>query len=396
MELPFKIYPDTYPNGTPCFRVDGRWKGERTRKFFADATGAEQFCKQKNDEAVLQSSASESLRLRPTRLTEAEIATVEGALLEINERWPLVDVLRGGIRALESKPQSRPIADLAEEWLALIEKEVSARWYDDLRDRVRYFVRDHPGMTTVSLDGGVVRKWLDGLKLTPTTKRNYRGALHRWGGWLKERGHVAVNPFSDIRILAPKGGAHRAELPSVLLPIQAEAFMRGVLQPRSRRLLGWASLALFGGLRPLAEAPHRVWPEINFKTGEVSVLGRKRGARLRVFKAQPLLLEWLEVAKADGVPTPGRYLRKLREAALEWANGWLAAKGHPLIEWNEDVLRHSYASYRAGQGASVVDLAAEMGTGTSMIYSHYRNPRNAADVKAFWKILPGNLIQQPS
>jgi hypothetical protein len=192
-------------------------------------------------------------------------------------------------------------------------------------------------------------------------------------------------------VVTPKGGVHRETMPSVLLPIQAEAFMRACLTERCRRLLGWASLCLFGGLRPLAETPHRLWSEINFATGEISVIGRKRGARVRIFTAQPQLMEWLAVAKTDRVKAPGTYSRRLRAAALEWANGWLAAKGEPVIEWDEDILRHSYASYRAAQGVSVTDLAAEMGTSVPMIYSHYRHPRTAEEARAFQRITPDGL-----
>jgi hypothetical protein len=92
---------------------------------------------------------------------------------------------------------------------------------------------------------------------------------------------------------------------------------------------------------------------------------------------QPAAVAWLRIAKADAMPQPGFYLIKLRRRVVELANEWLREQHpeEPPIVWVQDILRHSYASYRDGAGVNINDLAREMGNSPRTIYAHYLNPR---------------------
>lgn len=393
-QLPFSITEFTNRTGTISFRVQGYWEGRRIRKNFSDRTAAEVYCNDKNAGCVVPAAPS-SWRVVQTTLTEAEVREVEACVTQLAGGRSLRDVLRLGIAAAKSERDALPVGTLAEQWLEMIELEVSARWGSDLRHRVRSFVRAHPGLTTDRFDRAAVRAWLDAMPHAPQTKANFRNALHRFGGWLVERGFVAENPAGEIRITRQVTGAQFSDraLPAILSPLQAEALLRACELGACRRLLGWVASCLFVGLRPDSEAPRATWSEVNLETGEWSVLGRKRGARVRVIPLTPTALAWLDVVKADKLERPALYSRRTKERAIELANGWLAENypEEPRIAWSSDVTRHTFASYRSPQ-VPIHDLARDLGNSPATIYAHYRHPRPAAEVAAFWQIRPARSL----
>jgi integrase len=385
---PLTVRPFRNVSGSESFRVEGKLAGSRIRKNFRDYASAVAFCDAKNAEVA----EAHALRLVQTRLGDDDLRAAEAAKQRAAGRWPLDAILMAGIEALEAAPPEQPIAALLADWLILIRPQVSSRWYRELKMRTTSFLSAHPQLTTTGLTRPVVRRWLDGLDVAPQTKANMRNAVHRFAGWLVERGIYDDNPASGIRIGRPQSAELPAgsSLPAVLSPLQTEALLTSCLTAEGRRLLGWVVLCLFVGLRPESEAERLVWTEIDLSTSEISVLGRKRGAKPRIVPLQAAAIAWLRIAKADAMPQPGFYLIKLRRRVVELANEWLREQHpeEPPIVWVQDILRHSYASYRDGAGVNINDLAREMGNSPRTIYAHYLNPRTAAQVKAFWAILP--------
>lgn len=387
---PYSIRP--YINrttGTESYRVSGSWRGERLRKNFSNFAEAEAFCNEKNQQACAQGPAS-AARVTRTRLSDADIAAAEAVMDKAQGRWTLAQMLDAGIKSLENAPKSEKLSKLVAEWHVVVKREVGARWYKQIKNVTEAFVRDRPEVTTATFNRTVVREWLDASKQTAQTMRNKRNVLHRFGGWLVQKNHYEFNPVSGIFIGRSKEEKSGRALPSVFTPRQAEAWMRACSSPECRRLKGWATLCLFAGLRPNSEAIRLTWSEINMKTGEVAVMGTKRGAKPRMFVMQPAALTWLKEVKEDQEATPGFYMRHLHRRAVHLANLWLAEKWpeEKPIAWDEDIQRHTYASYRSSGGIAVDKLAGEMGTSTRTIYAHYRHPRSKAEVKAFWGIRP--------
>jgi integrase len=399
---PFRVVPfENKASGTVSFRVTGSWSGGRTRKNFGDRASADAFCNAKNAEA-LQAMATAPRHLVQTRLGEADVHAAEVGVDRIAGRWPLGRVIDAGIAALEAAKTAEPVGALVEDWLVVVEGEVSQRWYSDLRDRVRRFAADHPKLTTTGWDRAVTRAWLDALKtvdgqpMSKTSKANMRNAVHRFAAWLVERGKLDGNPAAGIRITGRTSGAKIADrpLPAVFTPRQAEALLWACQTGACRRLLGWMATCLFTGMRPDSEAPRATWDEVDLGAAEWNVMGRKRGARPRIIPLQPTAVAWLRVVKADKMEKPALYSRRAKVRAIELANEWLREHhpNEPAIAWDEDITRHTYASHRAPM-VSVADLAEEMGTSPKAIYGFYRNPRRAAAVAAFWALRPSGGVQ---
>ena len=82
-----------------------------------------------------------------------------------------------------------------------------------------------------------------------------------------------------------------------------------------------------------------------------------------------------------------RYYREVRDAAM--------------LEWAQDVTRHSYGSYHLGAFQNAGKTAESMGhKGTAMLYKHYREPMPEADAAPYWQIAPkassGSVIRMQS
>lgn len=65
--------------------------------------------------------------------------------------------------------------------------------------------------------------------------------------------------------------------------------------------------------------------------------------------------------------------------------------GVKLIEWAEDVMRHSYGSYRLAQCQDVARVSLEMGNTPQIVFSHYRELVKPKETERYWKIAPASI-----
>lgn len=402
LALPFSVAEYTNPRTKRVsFRVTGYHvtiPGGRLRKNFKTLGAAEAFRDLKNSEAIRRDIGAEPLRVATTRLSEAELQLVEAA--KARGRWPIAQILDAGELALKRLPTNELVEPLMDAWLEEHEAGLGARWHDTIRKAVRRFQRDTSTLRTQEFTKAFFLKWLaslkkpDGTKVGGQTKANYRNALRRVCSDLHDAGKLADNPCVGLRI--PRG---KKRAPVTLSVLQAEALMQAFeSDERCRRILGWAVECLFVGLRPENEAQRAEWSEINLRNAEQSVAGYKRGVKPRLAPLLPAAVAWLRVVKknleantpsGEPLPRPGLYHRHLRELAVKLANESLAENHprEPLIVWDEDILRHTYASMRAPLVA-IGDLADDMGNSATTIYSHYRHPKPKREAEKFWAIRP--------
>jgi site-specific recombinase XerD len=392
LTLPYSVQEYLNPRSKSIsYRVKGTWKGERFRKNFADGAEARALCDFKNAEVLRGQASAPVMRLVQTRIPEGDLMAIEVALEKAAGRWKVAEVLEAGLQALAAVPKDVLLLPLFEAWLERMEKDLGATWLAEIKHRGGYFFRQNETLTSRQFTPEYFARWLGGLKVRGQTKANYRNALSRWAADMKTEGVLPVNPCVGLQISRKKD---RGQPPTVLLPAQVEAFvavhlMYADLAPQ----LGWVVECLFVGLRPKNEAPHAVWSEIDLKAGEQSVLGYKRGVKPRRIRLHETALAWLQVVKKRKLAKLAPYSTWTRRLAVRRANEWLAEHQPkvPAIEWDEDILRHTFASMQAAAGTPMDKLADMMGTSTRMIYSHYRHVRPAAEAKVFWAATPERI-----
>jgi Phage integrase family. len=153
-----------------------------------------------------------------------------------------------------------------------------------------------------------------------------------------------------------------------------------LLENATPEVLPYFAIGLFAGLRR-AEIDRLDWQEIDFESGLIEVKAAKaKTARRRFVTMQPNLREWLwPLRKHTGKVTPcnfPRHLDKAREAA-------------GIVDWPNNALRHSFASYHLAHFRKQNELALEMGhTNADTLFNHYRELVKPKDAERYWSIAP--------
>lgn len=240
-----------------------------------------------------------------------------------------------------------------------------------LRKELDAFNTAHPGIMVIeltNLDGWIARG-------TPAP-RFFNNRLATW--------HTFLN-WSRRKNYWPKGEKHAAELttrkdlpnkvPDIFTPEQAHA----ILKILPENLVPYFVIGSWLGLRP-TEMLRLKWEHFDWERGYVNldekIVLKTQTQRFVPIndKARELLIAW-EREKGKCCPFHSREeISKLARAA------------GIISEWPQDVLRHSYISYRIAQGASKGKVAEEAGNSEQVIRKNYRRPLRAEDGAAWFKI----------
>lgn len=199
-----------------------------------------------------------------------------------------------------------------------------------------------------------VTGYLDALELPAATIKNHRARLATFGSWLARRQYLPENPVRHIDV-----ASHDIRAPRVLTPQEAERVMTKAAEYRGGIFAPMYAIALFAGLRH-GEIVRLTWSDVHLDDASPMIRvgkGKIRGRRsIRVVPMQPALVSWLKWARVQNLPLSDlRESRKIRE----------------VVEWQEDIGRHSFISYRLAMIGDEVRVAREAGNSPDVIYRHY-------------------------
>lgn len=170
---------------------------------------------------------------------------------------------------------------------------------------------------------------------------------------------IAGNPCLGIRAMR-----HRVERPRALSEDEVSRLLDATANDRDRRMI---ALMAWAGLRP-GEVIALRWEDIGDAVIDVSRSirvdgseGTPKSGRGRTVPISDRLRDLLGASSGQGLVCP----RLDRPAPLQWRawyrHQWLGIRERSAVECAPYGLRHTYASRRIAQGASVVDVAAAMG-----------------------------------
>jgi hypothetical protein len=137
-------------------------------------------------------------------------------------------------------------------------------------------------------------------------------------------------------------------------------------------------LQLFGGLRR-TEAEELNWDTISNDFVEVKAhIAKTRKRRLNAIS--PQLHAWLETARAIGGKLPAVNYADRLKLILE--------KAKLRREWDQNALRHSFASYHFAKFKNENETAALMGNSPQMVFRHYRELVRPEAAERFFALMP--------
>ena len=162
------------------------------------------------------------------------------------------------------------------------------------------------------------------------------------------------------------------------------------------KMLPYFATCLFAGLRPF-EAMRLDWARIRFEDGRIEILKdttkmkRRRWARIEANG-----LEWLKTYANESGPIVGGI------SSMTWKRHFNAIRmdagliPNPKDErpadhriWDQDIMRHSFASYWLATCKNAPPLSEIMGNSVPIIRKHYENTVLEDVATGFWAIRPG-------
>jgi len=228
------------------------------------------------------------------------------------------------------------------------------------------------------ITGREIDTWLRQRGVSPRTRKNLLLIIRTLFNFAKSQGYLPKNqPTEADSVITPKvrGGDI-----GVFTPKQLAALFTGTRKHAAHdEYKLWLALGAFTGLRT-EELKRLDWGDVSPSRGYVEVRARKSktGAR-RLVPIQPNLAAWLNhFGRPAGPVFP-------RARAEERVHEYAKRLG---IEWPNNALRHSYATYRLAVTADMARVAMEMGNSPAMIVKHYRELATEAEGNAWFSIMP--------
>jgi integrase len=267
----------------------------------------------------------------------------------------------------------KSIGETVKEILAAKQQdEMSVRYLQSLRSHLSRFA-EHFQMNINTVTSAQIEDWLRRTKRGPRTRNNIRLSIVTLFNFAKARGYLPkMIPTEADHVAKAKdrGGNIRVFRPEQL----AQLFKAGDEEAKL-----YFAIGAFTGLRS-AELIRLEWEDVNFVRGYIQVgKAKAKTATRRLVPIQPNLDMWLAPYRAKSG------LIFVSEHAADRAIAQVKAAG---IDWPNNVLRHSYATYRLAQCQDAARVALEMGNSPQMLFRNYRELADEKDAADWFNIVP--------
>lgn len=232
-----------------------------------------------------------------------------------------------------------------------------------------------------------VRDWLASLKLSPRSFNNFLGTLGTFfafaqsNGWLSKEAELLAKVESRKEKTAP-------------VEIFTPAELSALLAYASPEIAPCIALAAFAGLRS-EEILRLDWTDTERRPGFIEIAAHKaKTAQRRLVPICPVLAKWLATAPRESKcahvwPHSKPYLFESFRNAVQAENRAAAKENRkPLLAWKQNVLRHSFISYRVAELQDMNRVALEAGNSPKIIFQHYRELVTPEQAKTWFAIAP--------
>lgn len=382
--------------GYQVFEVADYSRGSRVLRSFSDekkackeaksiaskiAAGQNQAAQMTGKDAAAFRHSIELLRPIGIPLLTAVSRYVE--VFKILDGDRIIEAAKDFARRNPTKRDPKSVRKVADELLDLKKRRgASDRYLEDLRNRLdtfsTAFVVDVANVTT-----GNIQAWLDRMKGSPRTVKNFRDTANTLFKFAEARGYIArgENPVAATQ----KPNIRNGEPISIYTPGELGRLLAAA--PEWFRPI--IAIQAFAGLRS-AEVLRLNWSDIKTDRGHIELGADKtKTATRRLVPITPNLAAWLaDCGEKSGKVFPHcrAYFHEIqRNVSTATEN---KAEGQKKIDWKHNALRHSFISYRVADTSDVPKVALESGNSPAMIFAHYRELVKPADAKRWFAIVP--------
>ena len=424
---------DTSPDGSTAWRADWwekdtRPNGERNKSGYIHKT--KQFPTRKELVAWVQDE--QRIRAKQRKLTKraekrgdsvvtlshlspAERAAIAQAVETIRKAGGRVEALADAAQSFASiqlTGAKKTVAEIVQEHLALLEKTARPATVRDRRWNLEAFAKQYGGELAAAITPTMINAFTLEIPKRPTQAARWR-SVRALFNFAVAQGYMDEPPTERAKKI-------KQEIPdeiSVLSPAEVQEVMRRALQMEPR-LVPYLAIGIFAGLRPENELGRLDWDKINLKSRTITVTGKN--AKTKKKRAVPIsdnLAAWLEtVPEAERAGEIYYYRRALRrvlgqeQAAKAEKRAELEAQaareGRKLsgptpdetpapevLRWGQDIMRHTFGSYRQAVIKNINQLCEEMGNTPHIARTHYLDPPDEETAAEFWAITPASVTE---
>ena len=424
---------DTSPDGSTAWRADWwekdtRPNGERNKSGYIHKT--KQFPTRKELVAWVQDE--QRIRAKQRKLTKraekrgdsvvtlshlspAERAAIAQAVETIRKAGGRVEALADAAQSFASiqlTGAKKTVAEIVQEHLALLEKTARPATVRDRRWNLEAFAKQYGGELAAAITPTMINAFTLEIPKRPTQAARWR-SVRALFNFAVAQGYMDEPPTERAKKI-------KQEIPdeiSVLSPAEVQEVMRRALQMEPR-LVPYLAIGIFAGLRPENELGRLDWDKINLKSRTITVTGKN--AKTKKKRAVPIsdnLAAWLETVpegeRAGGIYYYRRALRRVlgqeqaakaeKRAELE---AQAAREGRKLsgptpdetpapevLRWGQDIMRHTFGSYRQAVIKNINQLCEEMGNTPHIARTHYLDPPDEETAAEFWAITPASVTE---
>ena len=289
----------------------------------------------------------------------------------------------------------------------------SAYTVSSRRNRLKRFLQRNPELAMKAMAAITVPEIEAALHRTHGTRRTSWNNLHRelsaLFSFALRRGWCEGNPLEkidrykaaeqEIRALAPE---ELASLLQACRPPRPEdsagssSYSRRLARQDTSGLIPYIAIMAWAGIRPV-ECTRLTWKDISFEENVISVrAAHSKTGGARHVSIRPVLLAWLRAyrpadADPDAPVVPPESL-KFKMSALRQRAGYGASR-----PWQDDALRHSFASYLVKSGEDLTRIVMDMGhSSTTLLRNRYLNLHGVTAQRAgqYWSITPDKVFTQ--
>jgi integrase len=268
----------------------------------------------------------------------------------------------------------KPVKEVVGDLLTAKERDgLSKRYLETLRHHLNRFAaafKTNIGSVTARL----IEEWLAAQKLGPRGRNNIRTSIVTLFHFARDsRGYLPKDQRTEADYV-PRAKDRGGKI-GILTPKQLADLMKKA--PPDIRI--YFALGAFTGMRS-SEILKLDCGDINFERGHITVAADKaKTATRRLVPIQPNLMQWLAPYHHRG----GHLFKSRRDA-----DRTIAFAKEQGIDWPENALRHSYATYRLAAVSDAARVALEMGNSPQKLMTNYRELADEHDAAAWFAISP--------
>jgi integrase len=404
-----KIYAgNNRVNGTeyPQFTLTYYDGAKRMKKRFADleeakreaeftvsklASGENDVLRLTNTDRAIYTQAAAELRPLNIPLNVAVLEYVS-AIKHLPKGATLKEAVDFFTRRNPALLQKRTVRQAVDEMLAAKRAaKLSDVHLKDLECRLNRFA-DAFQLNIGGVSGTMLQTWLDGMKGSGRTKRNYLAAIAALFRFCIKRKYLPKDAIEEIE------SVQQQREDSGEIEIFTPTEMAEILSVSRPEMVPWLAIAGFAGLRS-AEICRLDWSEINLAERHIEIKANKaKTAARRLAPITDNLALWLApYAKSSGALTTfeswWNQFSKIAAAVTARRKEAAEALGKDpftvrKFAWRHNALRHSFCSYRLATIKNAAQVALEAGNSPQMIFSNYRQLVTEAEAAKWFAVCP--------